>query len=216
MSIKIKAGDITNLTDARYFAAKEVAWMSFNFTESATNYITPIKAKAMIEWVQGPEIIGEFDFLSADEINAITENLSLNSVQVGMFTTAETISALEAPSVIKEFVIEQFTNIDFLKKEINFFKEVVDVFEINFAKNGITFESLYDSNSMITLGDLKSICDSYKIILNIDFQLNNMETLADLNVFGLTLKGGEEERIGVKSFDELDEIFDWLEQYARF
>jgi phosphoribosylanthranilate isomerase len=68
---------------------------------------------------------------------------------------------------------------------------------------------------MITLSNLKSICENYSIILNIDFQISSLHDLLNLGVFGLTLKGGEEERVGVKSFDELDEIFDWLEENVR-
>ena len=67
---------------------------------------------------------------------------------------------------------------------------------------------------MITVGDLKELCQDFKIILSIDFQLDTLEEILDVNLFGLNLKGGDEERVGVKSFDELDEILDALEVFV--
>ena len=64
---------------------------------------------------------------------------------------------------------------------------------------------------MITVEDLKEICEAFKIILSIDFQKDTLDEILKLNLYGLNLKGGEEERVGVKSFDELDEILDALE-----
>ena len=70
LKIKVKASQITNLTDARYFAAKEVEWLSFDFTEGSSTYIDPMKARAMFDWVEGPCIVGEFQNLIY-EVNAL-------------------------------------------------------------------------------------------------------------------------------------------------
>ena len=58
LKLKIKANDITNLTDARYFAAKEATWLTFNFVEKTPTYIEPMTARAIFEWVEGVEIVG--------------------------------------------------------------------------------------------------------------------------------------------------------------
>ena len=58
----------------------------------------------------------------------------------------------------------------------------------------------------------KTLCDRFKIILSIDFELDQLnEMLETVQIHGLSLKGGEEEKVGFKSFDELDEIIDALE-----
>ena len=105
LKIKVKASQITNLTDARYFAAKEVEWLSFNFREGAENYIDPMKARAMFEWVEGPRIVGEFDGLTAADINFYTEGYQLQHIQVGNETTVAAVFDLKATSVIKEIVV---------------------------------------------------------------------------------------------------------------
>ena len=211
LKIKVKASDITSLTDARYFAAKEVEWLSFNFTEGVVGYIQPMKARAIFEWVEGVKIVGEFNSMTADEINFYTEGWSLQAVQVGHFTPIEEVLKIKNVPIIKEIVIEEFTNPDFLRKELLPFAPFVEAFQLSFDKNSISWEALKNPNSMIMVEDLKEICEAFKIILSIDFQKNTLNEILELNLYGLNLKGGEEERVGVKSFDELDDILDALE-----
>ena len=209
--MKIKADNITNLTDARYFAAKEVEWLSFNFTEGSSAYIEPMKARAMFEWVEVPNIVGVFEKVTAEEVNFYTQSWGLKTIQVGNMTLNEEILAMENVEIIKEFDIEVFTNPEFLREQMNLLKEKVDVFQFNFQQNGITWEDLQQPTSMLILEDLTNLCKSYNIILKIDFQPFMLNDISSINPFGLAIEGGDEERVGVKSFDELDEIFDGLE-----
>lgn len=211
LKIKVKASQITNLTDARYFAAKEVEWLSFNFTEGAENYIDPMRARAMFEWVEGPRIVGEFDGLSAAEINFYTEGYQLQHIQVGRGTTAEDVFNLNATTVIKEIVVETFMNRDILRGMMQPFAASVEAFQLNFEKNNISFSQLKNGNSAIKVEDLKMLSEEFKIILAIDFQIVELDELLDLNLYGLNVRGGDEEKVGLKSFDEVDEIFDKLE-----
>ena len=82
LKINVKASQITNLTDARYFAAWEVKWLGFNFDSGSEHYILPQNMKAIKEWVEGVKLVGEFSFASADDINSAVELLELNVVQV--------------------------------------------------------------------------------------------------------------------------------------
>ena len=209
--MKIKADNITNLTDARYFAAKEVEWLSFNFTEGSSAYIEPMKARAKFEWVEVPNIVGAFEKVTAEEVNFYTQSWGLKAIQVGNMTLNEEILAMENVKIIKEFDIEVFTNPEFLREQMNLLKEKVSVFQFNFQQNGITWEDLQQPTSMLILEDLTNLCKSYNIILKIDFQSFMLNDISSINPFGLAIEGGDEERVGVKSFDELDEIFDALE-----
>jgi len=60
LKIKVKASQITNLTDARYFAAWEVEWLGFNFDEGSAHYIPPVEMKAIKE--KYPQWKEESDF----------------------------------------------------------------------------------------------------------------------------------------------------------
>ena len=211
LKINIKASQITSLTDARYFAAKEVTWLSFNFVEKDASYIDPMVARAMFSWVEGPIIVGEFDYISAEEINFYGDNWGLKAIQVGFFTPLSIVREIKRIPVIKEFRIEEFTNPDFLRKELLAFLPYVEAFQLNFDKNGITWKDIKNPSSMLTVEDLKNLCADFNIILSIDFEPFMLSEIEELKPYGLNVKGSAEERVGVKSFDEIDEVFDALE-----
>jgi phosphoribosylanthranilate isomerase len=71
LKTQVKASSITNLTDARYFAAWEVKWLGFNLDANAEDYIEPVKMKAMKEWVDGVEVVAEFGMQTASEIKQL-------------------------------------------------------------------------------------------------------------------------------------------------
>ncbi len=213
----IKANAIQHLSDARYFAAKGVTWLTFHFDEGAIEHIEPSVARAMFEWVQGVRITGAFGgLLAAAELREWQQLLGIETLQVGMFADAATLAALAPTPVIRTWVVEAFTNIEVLQRAFTSLAPFVEAFELDFQKNGIAFQQLTAPDAMISLIELATLTAQFPIILAIDFELAELKTLlADLpNLHGLVLRGGAEERVGLKSYDELDDIFDALEDYA--
>ncbi len=208
LKLKIKASQITNLTDARYFAAKEVEWLSFNFAEKTDNYIEPMRARAMFDWVEVPHIVGEFDGFDAAAVNFYAENWGLKAVQIGGQTE---VFDVKSPHILKEIIVESHTTAEILRGLLLPLKNMVAAFQLNFEANNLSFSDIKNNKCALDLADLSSLCAVFNIILSIDFQLVELDDILNLKPYGLSLKGGEEERVGVKSFDELDEIFDRLE-----
>jgi len=62
---RVIAADITNLTDARYFAARGVDYLMFDMAKVALDRIIEIK-----DWVEGPELILSLD---SSSLNLIEE-----------------------------------------------------------------------------------------------------------------------------------------------
>lgn len=214
LKTKIKAGSITNLTDARYFAAREVEWLGFNFEQGSDQYIEPIAMKAIKEWVDGVKIVGEFGTHAIEDIQKAIKILELDFVQVGMFTRKEELKKLQGSTIIREIVVEKSTSendiVDCIKNLIS----EVDIFLLDFAKNGIDWEDLKNGHH-IAIPFLKKLCAQCKVLLAINLSADNViEVLEVLNPHGLHVKGGEEEAVGLKSFDELDDILDVLEIYV--
>lgn len=56
----IKAGSVTNLTDARFFAGYGVDYIGFCFDPQSPNYISPQQALAIKGWLHGVQIVAEF------------------------------------------------------------------------------------------------------------------------------------------------------------
>ena len=55
----------------------------------------------------------------------------------------------------------------------------------------------------------KKLSERYLILLEADISAADFpDILEDFPFHGISLKGGEEEKTGIKSFDELDEIFE--------
>jgi len=79
---QVKASAISNLTDARYFAAWHVDWLGFKFEEQESDAISPHEVMAIQEWIEGPKIVGEFQDLSAAEILDLAKHCDLDVLEV--------------------------------------------------------------------------------------------------------------------------------------
>lgn len=208
---KVKASEITNLTDARYFAAWEVEWMGFSLDPGSDAYMQPQTVKAIGEWIDGPKVTGEFNLQSAEEIRTAIDLLQLDAIQVGMFTSAETLMDLNASvPVIKELVVEPGTTAGQLREQFEAFEAITQVFLLNFDKNNITWEQL-KNGTPLTLDFLKELCEKYPILLSLEFDEEDVdEILETLKPYGFSFTGSEEEKVGFKSFEDIDDLFDAL------
>ncbi len=208
---KIKASAVNSLTDARYFAARGVEWLGFRFGGSPTSSISPMEAKAISEWVDGVKIVGEFDFSDAKEIMEVNDFLHFDAVQVGMFTPVAEVEKLSGLTIFKEVILEPKSKEAEMLAHFEAFEHCATYFLLDFTKAGINWASLQALESL-SMNFLKSLFAKYKVILAFDFQPENTrEVLESLQPEGLSLTGGEEEKVGLKSFEELDEILDRLE-----
>jgi phosphoribosylanthranilate isomerase len=70
---QVKAGSITHLTDARFFAAYDVAYIGFCFDPQSPDYISPQAALAIKGWINGPQIVAEFANQDVDNVINIIE-----------------------------------------------------------------------------------------------------------------------------------------------
>ena len=213
LTTKIKASSITNLTDARYFAAWMIDWMGFDLTIGSETYVSPQTIQAIHGWVDGVEKIGEFSLQEADEILSAIDMLTLDGVQLGMFTDLATMEKVHKKvPIIKEIVIDQESTSQWLKDHLTQMAPFTDKFLLNFDKNALSWEAVKRS-SKIKIEDLQDIFQQYPILLSIDVNASNVqEIIEELRPLGLNVKGGDEERVGVKSYDELDQLFEVLEE----
>lgn len=210
LKIKVKAGSITNLTDARYFAAREVEWLGFPIG-TGESMIEPIKVKAIAEWVDGVKIVGEFPFATPEEIRVLSQQIGLDAVQVGMFISQKEISELKELTVIKEVMAGIELSETELEDHLGAYENYCDFFLLNFSAAGHTWSDV-ESGHPYTIDFVKNLCLKHRIILNLDCQNEEVaRMISEITPFALAVNGGEEERVGLKSFDELDEILDVLE-----
>ena len=213
LSTKVKASSVTNLTDARYFASKGVDRLGFNLDADSKNYIQPALMTEIGEWVEGVELLIEYGNSSPEIINKSVETLLPQHLQVGASMKMEDIFDLH-PSILlhKEVIIKnEMTEVE-LEEELDTFNDAVSAFSLNFNQNGILWEHL-SKNKPFSIAFLEKLSKTYPIILEMDFAPDILkECLNVLPLYGIVLRGGMEERVGFKSYEELDELFDILQK----
>ena len=194
LKIKVKANAITNLTDARYFAAGEVDWSGFCFDETSESHITPQAMFAMKEWVDGVKFIGEFRDTKVANILDHVEKLGLDAVQVDELIGIDVLIELSDVLIFKEINITADSDRDF----------VANLME-QFAPYCAHFIFIIE-NEMPDW--IEEYSENYSVWIDGNIPI---EQVIDSTFQGICLKGGVEEKVGFKSFDELDEILDLLE-----
>lgn len=215
LKTKVKASSITNLTDARYFAAWEAEWLGFDFDAGSEEHIPVQNMIAIKEWVDGVKIVGEFGVMhSAADITAAIELVGLDAVQLGMLVETSTAMELNGVSIIKEFVVQNDTTEEDIAEHFSNFAAYTDTFLLDFSKSNCTWEVL-QKGELITVDFIKELCQEFKIIIGVDFSGDMIdEFLESIIPLGIHVKGGEEEKVGFKSFDVLDEVFENLEIFV--
>lgn len=213
LKTKVKASAITNLTDARYFAAWEVAWMGFDLNPASDTFISPTQVLAVKEWIEGPKIVGEFGDQSTEEIEKLAVDLQLDAIQAGMNTPLETLLELDTDiPVIKEISVDRSLTPDELQSMLQDFSARVQLFLLDLTPGGWTPAGWQGADG-INESFIREIAGQYPIILSMDIPASDLEDLLDrLPLRGYAVRGGTEEKVGYKSFDDLDEIFEALEE----
>ncbi len=212
LKTKIKASSITNLTDARYFAAWEAEWLGFNLDPGTENYVSPATVQAMKEWVDGVKIVGEFNQQEARDILTSVDILGLDAVQLGTFASLETLQALHAKEVpvLQELVVEEWSDLSALATQMEARSGLAAYFLLDFAKNGLSWAAAKSN----VLAELRQLAEDFPLLLNLPFPASEVEeVLEQTGAAGFSVQGGEEEKVGFKSFDELDDLFEVLEVF---
>jgi len=55
---------------------------------------------------------------------------------------------------------------------------------------------------------IDTLTDSREVYIDGSFGAADLDKIRSLGAVGIVLKGGEEEKVGFKSFDELDEVLE--------
>jgi phosphoribosylanthranilate isomerase len=195
----IKASRITNLTDARYFAAKEVAFLGFNLEEGTPDYLEPMYMKAIREWVEGPKVVGEFLHSPAEVVREAAAFFGLDAVEVSPRIALAPLNGLEV-------LLRVSANTDQTDRAVQ------DLFQAAapFVEYYILDLTHADWRSRLALW--QQLCANYTVLLHTTEPAATLPELIEaLQPAGLSLSGGEEEKVGVKLFEDVDAVFDWLE-----
>lgn len=187
------ATHITNLTDARYFAAMGVEYIGFELAGDQPDRVDIDFMQKIKEWLEGPAIIG---CVRGDEdLNQLTKWVVDGQLDGLFFYHQPEDSILEAFASKQVFVA--IHDPDKAKK-------------LSSTANWVLSEMDFDKWWHKEKEALKEKLQYSRLYLEGDFGDSFFQSELILHSPGLVLRGSEEEKVGFKSFDEVDRIFDHL------
>ena len=193
--MKTLATRITTLTDARYFAAREVGFLAFRIEEGMDGFIDPMLVKAIKEWVEGPAILGEFERFSAEAVRETVAFLGLNGAVVGAAFSTKSLFELGGLRVFREISEKNPAR---LAAQMAVEKALVEAF-------------LIDADHFST-GFLSEMAAQFPVFLKTSASPEDILSLVEaIKPAGLIFTGSEEEKTGLRSFDEIEAVFEALE-----
>jgi len=191
-NVKIKASQINNLTDARYFAALGVEWIGFKLDLSSDDRVEPALFHGIRSWIEGPKIVAE---IGKTPIDLFSEVYELNA-----FDLLQSSEPIEGRDLIIPFKPNKLEALNSLLPSSIYLLDLEHIPELE----------LYASVS-----DLQNLNERFNFIWPAPRENNYLKLLLEeIKPYGIEVKGGLEEKVGFKSFDELDVFFDILEESA--
>jgi phosphoribosylanthranilate isomerase len=195
LPIPIVASNISHLTDARYFAAWLVEWMSFPL--DGPEAIRPQTAIQLAEWVEGPDLAARYEMTALDEIQEQWDTLPVQGL------------ILSGQHYLSQLALHPVEQPYFLELPLNTRPDVIRQID-HFSPQGVI---LFAGDEPLTPKTFIpwSTC-SCPIYLHV--QKHNIEelwTLVEREIIsGWAVSGAGEEKVGFKSFDAQDEIYEFL------
>ena len=179
--------------------------MGFNLEEGTQGYLDPMYMKAIREWVAGPKIVGEFSRTPIRVVREAAAFYGLDVVQVSAQNHGAHLAELEGLELILEIEIGE-QGLPFSIPELQAFAPYTDIFLFSFSHTNVSKSTFYAET-----GFWREVFALRPALLQADIPASDWpEILETLGLAGLSLVGGEEEQVGVKSYDQIDDIFEAL------
>jgi|GEM_PF-245461 phosphoribosylanthranilate isomerase len=194
--IKIKASSIANLTDARYFAAMMVDYMGYQLDLSHDERLSAAEFHGIKAWVEGPEIVAQVgktpkslfaEVYSAEDYQWVSCDIDNRD-----YDDSKVIAEFR-PKSIQDLAHQTF--------------QTGQIYQLHLED--IPEQTLYQGAL------LSELCAQHQVFISAPSLEQNIRTLIeDIQPYGIDILGGAEEKVGFKSYEELDVFFEHLEIYG--
>ena len=182
---KVKAGSVSSLSDARYFAGMGVDWLGFDVNPDSPHYVSPELYQSMAGWVTGPKRVIEVSGVSTESIKSLIDTYTPDFIEVDASQIA---------------ILKGLTDISLMAR-------------LDLDTNPLNIQALADVKfAILTVQDalkkkeiIQSISQVIDVLLSVashEPQINNLLTL--LPISGICLKGSPEIKVGLKDYSFAD------------
>jgi len=181
LKAKVKVGNVTNLSDARYCAGMGVDLLGFPVGEGN---LKPEQYKQLIDWVSGPEFVLEAYHSPSSDLQYITDNYPGHYIGVGV------------------------DQLDWLsRKDLNF---VVAIEPGVWARLSGELSKKENVKFVEILGwKGEEITSTIPVLVNVN-SVEELGAIIN-NGQGIALSGSDEEKPGIKDYSTLADILEALE-----
>ncbi|UPL50907.1 phosphoribosylanthranilate isomerase [Hymenobacter sublimis] len=201
--VPVMVRGINNLSDARYCAGMGADSLTFRLDPAFADYLTPETVRELSGWVAGVQLIGEFDALPIEQINQLVQECGLHAVLLHRRHPADELAALTVPALrfitwIPDMVHE---DVEMLLRE-----------QAPFYQGFVLATAPTPLPNPAEVIRLTEYARQYPMWLGAGFAPDSLRDYVQaLNPAGIVLQGGDEIKPGLRDFDEMEAVFEQLE-----
>jgi len=199
MSLKyfVKVGNVNNLSDARYCSAMGVNQLGFKLSDFGNNDSTIDNIKEIIRWINGVDIVAEFDNNDVEFINSIIKMELFDFIQLNHKIHINDINIDPKKIIIS----------------INHNDEFNEFFIDDFIKEFSEISYLIIENvELFTSSQLYKFSNNFKILINPTLSfIKNEDLISKYSLLGFNLFGSEEIKAGFKDYNSISDILDLIQ-----
>lgn len=182
---KVKAGSVSSLSDARYFAGMGVDWLGFDVDSSSPHYVSPELYKNIIGWVTGPLRVLELPLLDSVAIQSLIETYVPDVIEVDSRT-------LEAAKRVTTLPIILRVNLD----------DTLPAWDTFALAKYVSIVTVSPLSHKATIEKISKVTDVLLTVSPDQHQLKELLTL--LPIAGVCLQGSPEIQVGLKDYSFAD------------
>lgn len=202
LTIPVILNSVNNLSDARYAAGMGVDFMGFQVEESGKRYVSLDLFKAITAWLSGIKTVTEVTVLTPSALTIIQEQYQPDFIQ---FESVEGISQHDLAELpcIQKIGVPAGQEVTILSNLAQYVFTEADyvLLELSDWTNWSDFQEL-----------IKEVNTTYPVLWSLPIEKEDAALIQDIELKGVSLKGGDEQRPGWKDLDQLIDILEALEE----
>lgn len=201
LTIPVILNSVNNLSDARYATGMGVEFMGFDVEASSGRYVSPDLFKAITAWLSGVKTVTEVSILTPAVLTIIQEQYQPDFIQFESVQGISQSDLAELPCIQKIIIptgqeVKIFNNLgQYIFSEANYV-----LLELADWTNWTEFQEI-----------IKDINTTYPVIWSLPIEKQDAGLIQKIELKGISLKGGDEQRPGWKDLDQLIDILEALE-----
>lgn len=189
-----------SLADARYFSSKMARMVGFCFDSSSESFVSPREAQQIIGWLEGPQIVGEFNGSNVNEIRETAMILGLHLVQFPIQDSTEGFEKIEQP-VILEVTISPTDTLADVQERLALWNELATYYQFNLRKHFVDLTAF--ESSALGLSGLQQLLALKPSIVDVRIIADQLATLEDLGAEMVNLTIPAEDDVAFANAEEI-------------